>query len=120
MLNAALWILGATVAAGLAVSCSYLLERPVRGLARWVSIGHGLLGVTGSMLFLTSVAIGAPDRSGMGQVATGLLVGTLAGAAVVILAQVRRRRPSSLAVALHATLGMAGYVVLAAYAATPP
>ena len=119
MLDAAFWILGATVAAGLAISCFYLLERPIRGLARWASIGHGLLGVAGSMLFFASMAAGAPDRSGMGQVAAGLLIGALTGAAVVILAQVRRRRPSGLVVALHATLGVAGYVVLAAYATTP-
>ena len=119
MLDAAFWILGVTVAAGLAISCFYLLERPIRGLARWVSVGHGLLGVTGSVLFFMSVAAGAPDRGGMGQVAASLLIGTLTGAAVVVLAQVRRRRPSGLVVALHATLGVAAYIVLAAYAATP-
>jgi hypothetical protein len=119
MLDAAFWILGITVAVGLAISCFYLLEQPIRGLARWVSVGHGLLGVTGSVLFFTVMAIGAPDRSGMGQVATSLLIGTLTGAAVVVLAQVRRRRPSGLVVALHATLGVAGYIVLAAYATTP-
>ncbi len=55
----------------------------------------------------------------MGQAATTLLVSTLIGAAVVVVAQVRRRRPSGLVVALHATLGVAGYVILAAYASAP-
>ena len=119
MLDAAFWILGITVAGGLAIGCFYLLERPIRGLARWVSVGHGLLGVAGSVLFFAVMAAGPPDKGGMGQVATSLLIGALAGAAVVVLAQVRRRRPSSLVVALHATLGAAGYVVLAAYATTP-
>ncbi len=119
MLGAAFWSLGATVAAGLAIGCFYLQERPIRGWARWISAGHGLLGVAGSTLFFVSMAAGASDRSGMGRVATSLLVGTLIGAAVVVLAQVRRRRPSGLVVALHATLGVAGYVILAAYASTP-
>ncbi len=119
MLNTAFWILAITVAAGLAISCFYLQERPIRGVARWISLAHGLLGVTGSTLFLALMAAGAPDRSGMGQVAASLLVGTLIGAAMVVLAQVRRRRPSGLVVALHATLGVAGYVILAAYASTP-
>ncbi len=119
MLDAVFWILGVTVAAGLAVGCFYLQERPIRGLARWISVAHGLLGVTGSTLFFTVVAAGAPDRSGMGQIAASLLAGTLMGAAVVVLAQIRRRRPSGLVVALHATLGAAGYVILAAYASTP-
>ena len=119
MLDAAFWILGITVAAGLALGCFYLQERPIRGSARWISIGHGLLGVTGSTLFFASMAAGASDKSGMGQSATSLLVGTLVGAAVVVVAQARRRRPSGLVVALHAALGVAGYVILAAYAATP-
>ncbi len=118
MLDAAFWILGMTVAAGLALGCFYLQERPIRGWARWTSVGHGLLGVAGSALFLASMAAGAPDRSGMGQAATCLLVGALIGAAVVVVAQARRRRPSGLVVALHATLGVAGYVILAAYAST--
>lgn len=119
MLEAAFWILGMTVAAGLALGCFYLQERPIRGWARWTSVGHGLLGVTGSTLFFASMAAGASDRSGMGQAATALLVGTLIGAAVVMVAQVRRRRPSGLVVAVHATLGVAGYVILAAYASAP-
>ena len=119
MLNAAFWILGVTVAAGLAIGCFYMLERPIRGWARLLSAGHGLLGVTGSTLLFVPIAAGASDRSGMGQVATGLLAATLMGAAVVVYAQVRRRRPPGLVVALHATLGVAGYVILAAYVSMP-
>ncbi len=116
MLDAAFWILGVTVAAGLAIGCFYLQERSIRGWARWISAGHGLLGVMGSAVFFVSMAAGASDRNGMGRVATSLLVGTLMGAAVLAYAQIRRRRPSGLAVALHATLGVAGYVIFAAYA----
>lgn len=119
MLDAAFWILGFTVAAGLAIGCFYLQERPIRSSARLLSVGHGLLGVTGSTLFFVSMVAGASDGNGMGQVAMSLLVGTLIGAAVVVFAQLRRRRPSGLVVALHATLGVAGYVILAAYAFTP-
>lgn len=119
MLNAAFWILGVTVAAGLAIGCFYLQERPIRGLARLLSVGHGLLGVAGSTLLFVPIAAGASDRSGMGQAATGLLVATLMGAGVLVFAQVRRRRPPGLVVALHATLGVAGYVILAAYVSTP-
>ena len=119
MLDAVLWILGVTVAAGLALGCFYLQERPIRGWPRLLSVGHGLLGVTGSTLLFVSMAAGASDKSGMGRTATGLLVATLMGAAVVVFAQVRRRRPSGLVVALHATLGVAGFVILAAYVSTP-
>ncbi len=119
MLNAAFWILSATVAAGLAIACFYLLERPIRGLARLLSVGHGLLGVAGSTLLFVPIASGASDRNGMGRAATGLLIATLIGAAVLVFAQVRRRRPPGLVVMLHATLGVAGYVILAAYISTP-
>ena len=91
MLDTAFWILGMTVAAGLVLGCFYLQERPIRGWARWTSVGHGLLGVAGSALFFASMATGAPDRNGMGQVATTLLVATLIGAAMIVVAQVRRR-----------------------------
>ena len=54
MLGAAFWILGITVAAGLALGCFYLQERPIRSWARWISVGHELLGVAGSMLFFAA------------------------------------------------------------------
>jgi hypothetical protein len=41
----------------------------------------------------------------------------LAGGGLVVVDQLRRRRPSGLVVALHATMGVAGFVFWLAYGA---
>jgi hypothetical protein len=83
---------------------------------------HGLIGATGLGLLL--VALRGPPRgvtygvSGFGTMAAVLLsLGVLAGLGV--LARRLRRRDPMLAIGVHATLAIFGFVLLAAYASVP-
>lgn len=115
MLIVALWLLSATVAAGLVLACFWLMERPPRGAVRLGSTAHGLAGAAGTALVLCLVLGGTSDPQGFGRMAAWLLGATLLGGGAVVLAQLRRRRPSGLGVAIHAILGIAGFVILLAY-----
>ena len=128
-MTVAFWLLGAVVAAGITLGCFYLQERRIRGPWAWLSGAHGVAGTVGVALVLFGLwrhggsawgdgAWGDGGRGdgaqGFDNVAGGMLAATLAGGALVVWAQLRGRRPSGLVVALHATLGVAGYVMLAA------
>ena len=115
MLTLATWFLALTGAAGLGLACFYLLERPVRGWARLVSVAHGLAGAGGVALVLWLLVAGAADPQGFGRTACYLLGAALLGGAMVVAYQLRRRRAPGLLIVLHATLGMAGFVILLAY-----
>ncbi len=117
-LDASVWVLGAAVAGGIALACLWLMERPVRGAWRWASAAHGLIAAAGTAL-LAAAAWAAPDAQGFGRLAIWMLGLALLGGLVVAVAQLRRRRPPGLAVILHATMGVAGYVILLAYAGMP-
>ena len=117
MLTASLWLVGAAVAAGLGLSCFYLLERPIRGAARLASWAHGLVGAAGTALAVTA-AFPAADPGGFGRLSVYGLGATLLAGVAIFVAQLRRRRPPGLVVVLHATLGMAAFIILLAYAAT--
>lgn len=108
---AATWVLGAVCAAGIGLACYYLQERPIHGAARWLSIGHGAAGAIGVALVLLA---STPDAQGFRALAGWMLGLALLGGLMVISAQLRRRRPPGLVVALHATLGVAGFVILLA------
>ena len=101
----AAWIVGAAVLLGVVLGGFYLAGRPIRGPARAASILHGVLAATGTVLAAASVGV---------NLATAMLLLALLGGGIVVLAQLRRRRPPGLAVMLHATLGAAGAVLLAA------
>ena len=119
MLTWALWILPAAVAAGIALSCFYLLERPIRGAVRLGAHAHGLLGLSGTGLLAASLLGGAPDPQNFGRIALWMLGLALFGGLVIIAATLRRRRAPGIVVALHATVGMGGFVILLAYASIP-
>jgi hypothetical protein len=115
MLTAASWCLGAAVVAGLALAGLWLVERPPRGAARLGSAAHGLAGAAGTAMVLSLALGGANDPQGFARMAAWLLGAALLGGGAVVLAQLRGRRPSGLVVAIHATLGIAGFVILLAY-----
>lgn len=119
MLSYALWLLGGVALMGLALSSFYLAEKPIRGGARWASIAHGLGGAAGAGVAVYAIAL-APDQQGFGRVAAILLGATILAALLIVLAQLRRRRPAGLAVAVHAVSGVAALVILAAYASMGP
>lgn len=119
MLGYALWLLGGVALLGLALSTFYLAEKPIRGGIRWASLAHGLGGGAGAGVAVYAIAL-APDRQGFGRIAAILFGMTILAALVIVLAQLRRRRPAGLAVALHAVSGVAALVILAAYASMEP
>ena len=116
MLTASLWLVGLAVAGGLGLSCFYLLERRIEGLARLGSYAHGAVGASGvGLMALAAFRLG-DDPNGFGRIAVWLLGLTLAAGLAVLATQLRRRKPSGLVVALHATLGVSGFVILVAFA----
>ena len=119
MLISAIALLSAAELAGIGLCCFYLLERPIRGWSRLGSAAHGLAGTAGAALTGLAVFGGARDPQNFGHLAIYAFAATLALALVIIGAQLRRRRPPGLAVAIHATVGMAALIVLLAYASIP-
>jgi hypothetical protein len=75
---------------------------------------HGVLALVGTVLAVFTLE-GAADAQGFGRMAGWFLGVALAGGAVVAVMKVLRRRPSGLVVALHATVGIAGFVLWLAY-----
>lgn len=115
MLTGATWLLSGVGVAGIGLCCFYLLERPIRGWARLASIVHGMAGAAGVAVVIVAIGQAAIDPQGFGRLAASLLAVTLLGGLAVAAAALRRRRPAGLLVAVHATLGVAGLVILAAY-----
>ncbi len=62
----------------------------------------------------------AEGAGSFGVIAAVMLALALLAALAIIAAQMRRRTPGMLVVAIHATLAIAGFVVLAAYVSMPP
>lgn len=118
MLTAALWILGVAVLGGIGLAGLHLAERPITGLTRLASAAHGAVAASGVLLVIGAMLAGRADPAGMGRMAAGFLAVALLGGLCIVAFQLRRRRAPGLVVALHATLGVGGVVILAAYAAT--
>ena len=114
MLTVAIWTLGATVLAGMALAAWWLKERQPPWAAAAV---HGAAGRVGTVVLLALLWSGAADRQDFGQMAAWLIGAALLGGGTVVAAQLLRRRPSALVVILHATFGVAGFVMLLAYRA---
>ncbi len=112
MVTAATWVLGAAVLAGLGLAGFWLQERRP---AWWMGAAHGVVALVGTVVVVARLLGGAADRQGFGRLAGWFLVAALAGGGLVVVDQVRRRRPSGLVVAVHATVGLAGFVLLLAY-----
>jgi hypothetical protein len=111
MLTVVSWLLGLAVLAGVGLAGVWLQERRP---AWWMGAAHGVVGLVGTAMALLWL-MGAADRQGFGRLAGWFLGIALAGGGVVVVAQLRGRRPSGLVVALHATMGVAGFVLWLAY-----
>jgi hypothetical protein len=122
MLLTAVVLLGAAILAGLGLVARLSLGRT--GAARWPGVVHGTVGALGFVALLLGLRGSARGvRMGAGSfgvVAAGFLAATLLIAATIVLAQMRRRSPPGLAIALHATLAVGGFVMLVAYFSMPP
>ncbi len=115
-------LIGFAALAGLALVARLSLARP--GMARWPAAVHGSLGVAGFAALLAG--LGGPPRGvrmgagSFGLIAAGFLALALLVALTIIAAQLRRRPPPALAIAIHATFAIGGLVMLAAYVSMPP
>jgi hypothetical protein len=111
-LTFAFWLLCAAVVLGGALALPYL-HHVLRRLSRPIRIAHGALGAAGLAALLLVLRRGLPPSTegttGFGPAAAVLLVLALT---LGLLIALRRRRPPGLLVATHASLAIAGFVVL--------
>ncbi len=113
-------VLAATVTMGLALVFLHGMRRV--GVVWLLGPLHGLAGASGVVLLL--LALRGPARGvaygagGFGTLAAVLLGLAILAGLVVMLVR-RRRRDPMLAIGLHATLAIFGFVLLAAYASVP-
>ena len=124
MLTTSFAVLGVAVLLGLGLACVALLDKAsVSHRAVPVAYVHGALGAVGVGALL--LALRGPPRGvhsgagGFGIVAGALMVATLLAGIVTLIGQLRHRPVSAAVIALHASLGIAGYVILAAYWSVP-
>ncbi len=118
MLTWAFSVLGLAAIGGVALVALSQWRRPTDRV--WLpGVAHGLTGLAGFILLLLGlrgpprgVQIGA---SGFGAVAAVLIGLALALGLAVVVSRLRRRPVSPLALGIHATLAVAGLVMLAAY-----
>jgi len=121
MLLTALAILCVTACLGLWLVGQILMtDTPPAGIG-WKQIVHGLAGAVG--VALAYLALSGPGRGHgagkFGWTAFILLAGALLGGVTILVAQLRRRDAPGTLIAAHASIAVAGFVLLAAYYTTP-
>ncbi len=117
MLADAAWVLTAGSLGGLLLIA--LSQIPATRRLAWPGVAHGLLGLAGFTLLLLGLrgpARGIAQGAGSFGTAAAVLVGlALLGGGAVAWSRFRQARPALVAIGVHATLGVAGLVMLAAY-----
>jgi hypothetical protein len=117
MVDAAFWLIIAAILLGTVLALLHL--RPAGRTPPWpVGALHGLIGATGLAALLVSLQ-GPPRGVALGVGPFGLFSAALLVLALVaglglLAALCLGRRPNAL-IALHATLAVAGFAILAAY-----
>jgi hypothetical protein len=118
MLIAAFVILAAAVLLGSWLAVLYL--RTEGGAPSWTLAAlHGSLAIAG--LGCLALALRGPPRGlDQGMASFGLIAAVLMASAAVLGAgflatRLRQRQPAGMAVAVHATLAVSGFVILAVY-----
>jgi hypothetical protein len=109
-------ILAAAAAGGALLAIPFLRGKDARR-AHWaVTLGHGALGMAGVGVLLAGLWRGMPANgmgtAGFGDGAAVLLALALVLGIMIALASFGRRRPAAALVAVHASLAIAGLVVL--------
>ncbi len=121
MLLAAFILLGVAILAGLGLVARLTAVAALR--SQWPQAAHGLVGAAEFVVLLLALrgpARGVREGAGsFGLFAAGFVGVALLIASSIVVAQLRRRPPPMLAIALHATLAVGGYVMLAAYLSMP-
>ncbi len=115
-------VLGITALAGIALIALLQWRRP-SGRVWLPGLVHGLLGLLGFVLLLAGLG-GPPRGTQSGAGSFGLIAAVLVGLAlalglVAVVARMLGRRAPVLVLGIHATIGIAGLVILAAYLSAP-
>lgn len=123
MLDLAFAVLGAAVAIGAGLAVAYLRGPEAKPPHRLIPFGHGILGGVGLLALIAALRHRVPPSgmglSGFGPIAAGLLGLAFALGLALFLAG-RRRRPAGALVGAHASLAIAGFVVLLSLLALSP
>ncbi len=86
----------------------------------WPGAVHGLMGLAGFVALVLGLVYGPPrgvqqGAGSFGVVAAGFVAAGLALGGLIVIARLRREPPAFMLLGIHATLGVAGLVMLAAY-----
>jgi hypothetical protein len=119
MLSAAFVVLAAAVVLGTTLAIILLRDRSAPAAPWPLRTLHGILGIGGLSCLVLSLR-GPPRGVDQGVASFGAIsavliaLAALAGVGILFMHVVKKRRAGSL-IGLHATLAVAGFVVLAAY-----
>ncbi|HJU16577.1 MAG TPA: hypothetical protein VJ770_08895 [Stellaceae bacterium] len=123
MLTLSFAILCAAVPIGAGLAAAALRGAPAKPPPRLLPLVHGLLGAAGLAVLIAALHHGLP-RTGMGTSGFGPVAAVLLGLAFVLGLALgalgRGRRPPGPLVGVHASLAIAGFVVLLALIALGP
>jgi hypothetical protein len=119
MLHAAFTILGIAVLLGAVLFVMHLRNTGAADATPWLAAVHGTIGVGGlvCLLFALSNPLLRPDQgtAGFGTISGVLLaLAALFGAGIFVIRLASKGRVSAL-IAIHATIAISGFVILAAY-----
>jgi hypothetical protein len=119
MLHAAFYLLAAAVVFGALLAVLHFVKAGT-GLPPWpLAALHALLALGGFGLLLLALQ-GPPRGAGQGTASFGLIAAALFAMAALLgggllAARLRRRPPGTTLIGIHATLAVAGFVILTAY-----
>jgi LPXTG-motif cell wall-anchored protein len=115
MLDLAFVILCAAVLIGSGLAIAYMRGPQAKPLHRIVPLVHGILGAASLGVLITALRRGLP-QTGMGTSGFGVIAAGLLGLALMLGLALglawRRRRPPGALIGVHASLAIAGFVVL--------
>ncbi len=123
MLIAAITAMLAAIGLGLWLSALYLIREEPPKTIPVAGMFHGASGLAAVVLLL--LALRGPPRGlhtgagGFGWTAFALMAAALAGGVTILTFHLRRKGAPTLLIAMHAMLGIAGGVMLAAWWASP-
>jgi hypothetical protein len=121
MLIAAFDILGIAVLAGAALAILYLRSAGVAP-PWWLAATHVVFALTGLGCLLLALR-GPPRGLEQGTGSFGIIAAVLIALAALVggrllAARIKKKQPAGILVGIHATLAIAGFVILAAYVFT--
>lgn len=123
MLDLAFWMLCAAVLVGAGLAVAYMRGAQAKSPHPLIAFAHGLLGGASLLVLIAALRRGLPQTgmglSGFGAMAAGLLALAFAFGLALFLSG-RRRRPAGALVGVHASLAIAGFVILLSLVALAP